>query len=541
MRSLIKKFISMTLAITFLFSAISLNVIAEDAVHTVSATEMTRIAGEEYTASTHPNVTTKSMSSTRYGVAIWYQVESTSTKYTVSYDVDVQVAGYYKLTASGNIREHDYISSWTIYANDVSNTVTSYTKGETYYMYSLGNDNGAIYNCGSIYLEEGRNTIYWSVGKAKMQNQIISSLEYIELTPPPMLQVSATEKTKIEGEAYTGAEIEPNVRVMNKPDDGQKAVNYVSFNPLNYSGKKFIIEYKLNVAQEGDYKLNAVGSLRGQTYTSDWEIYIDTEENLATGYTQVADVDTTNFLQGLFKEYDCGIIHLEAGVHTLYWRVNDADVPNDVLQAAMDYFVLLPAVTVENPSLKLDDILKKGDSVSVCLVNGDGTEFGLGLFKDVEFSAEDERVLLWKDGEIFAANYGETEVTITLKDMKGTVHTLTKNVTVGSSGGIFISGAEIAEDGNVAVEISAFEDYSGGDKLLAVVYDTVDRMPTAIVSASQTETIPAIEKDNSYIINLNYQSINAGQKIAVFILSRDNENKAVYSKYIVNSAEGGKL
>ena len=96
MRKLIEKFISVTLTIAFALSVLSANAIAESTVHNVSAVGTTRIEGENYTASTHPSVTTKAMSGDRNGVAIWYQQETTSTKYTVSYDIDVEMAGYYQ-------------------------------------------------------------------------------------------------------------------------------------------------------------------------------------------------------------------------------------------------------------------------------------------------------------------------------------------------------------------------------------------------------------------------------------------------------------
>ena len=74
-------------------------------------------------------------------------------------------------------------------------------------------------------------------------------------------------------------------------------------------------------------------------YSSDWDFYANTPDNKSTYYTQGADVATT-WYSGNFKEYDCGTIYLNEGINTIYWKVNAADAPSGVLQAALDYFVL---------------------------------------------------------------------------------------------------------------------------------------------------------------------------------------------------------
>ena len=320
---------------------------------------------------------------------------------------------------------------------------------------------------------------------------------------------------------------------MNSPDDGQRAVNYVSFNPSKYDGKDFVVSYVLNVAEEGDYKLTAIGSLRSQTYTSDWKFYVDDETNAVTTYKQVGDVNTT-FLKTLFKEYDCGMIHLKKGINTLCWKVDEADAPNGVLQAAMDYFVLLPTVSLENPSLKVNDKIKKGESAGISIINGDGSELALDLFQGLSVSFDDDRIAMWKDGKVFAANYGSTKVTVTLKDMKGNSHTVTKDVMVISEQGIWINKASVESDGSINVEIGAMQEYRGSDQLIAVVYDTVNGMPTSIVSASEYTDIPSIPKDGTKTVSLQPGSVNEAQEVAIYILSGDDTKKAIYRKYVFN-------
>lgn len=522
-----------------ILSALPIYVTAEP-VHTVSATGITKVEAEDYTETTHASIATAQINGSAYGAAhgVWIRdvAETSATKYAVSYTLNVSVAGYYGIKAAGSVRGNSNYSDWTIYVNNASNAPSSYTALNTkFQVWGIGTSGGDVYDCGRIYLAAGENTLYWSFGKASGRNFIWAALDYIELSPAPMIPVSATELTKIEGEDYTGATVKPNIRKMNDPDDGQKAVNYVSFNPSNYGGKEFIIGYTLNVAKAGDYKLDAVATVRSETYTSDWSFYVNTVANSASTYIKGEDI-TTSFMKSLFKKYDCGTVHLNAGANILYWKVNDADAPSGVLQAALDYFELTPAVALTNPALKVSEKLKKGENAVISVINGDSSVFGIGLFTNVSVTADDARIVIWQDNKLFAANCGKTMLTVRLTDMNGNEHELNKEIAVVSEEGIWISGASYSGTGNVDVKISALEDYAGGDKVIAVVYDTVDGIPTSIASANDC-VIPPVSKDSSQTVTISAVSVSGTQKIAVFMLSGSNNNKAIYSKYII----GGEL
>ena len=539
MKKSICKHISLLLTVMLILSALPVSVMAE--VHTVSATEATRVEGEDYTESTHASIGAAQINSSTYGAAhgVWIRdvAETSATKYTVSYTLNVSVAGYYGIKAAGSVRGNSNYSNWTIYVNNSSNAPSSYTAlNTTFQIWGIGTSGGDVYDCGRLYLDAGENTLYWSFGKASGRNFIWAALDYIELSPAPTIPVSATEMTKIEGEDYTGATVKPNIRAMNSPDDGQRAVNYVSYNPSNYGGKKFTIGYALNVAEEGDYKLDAVATVRSQTYTSDWSFYVNTTENSVSTYSQGADVDTTSFMKSLFKKYDCGTVHLSAGVNMLYWNVNDADAPSGILQAALDYFELTPAVALTNPTLKVSGKLKKGENAVISVINGDSNEFGIGLFTNVSVTADDPRIVIWQGNKLFAANCGKTVITVNLTDMKGQDHEMSKAITVVSEEGIWISDASYSGTGDVDIKISAIEDYVGGDKVIAVVYDTVEGTPTSLISANDS-TIPSISEGSTQIVTVNIGSVSGTQKVAIFILSGSNNNKAIYSKYVI----GGEL
>ncbi|MBR4721211.1 MAG: hypothetical protein IK057_05555 [Clostridia bacterium] len=536
MKKSICKHISLLLTVMLILSVSPASVMAEE--HTVSATGTTRIEGEDYVGATHASIEAGDINASAKGAKIMNVPETTQTKYTTSYKLSVAVAGYYDIKAAGSLRQ-DNLSAWTIYVNNSSNELSTYTAaGELFRVNGIGPNAGAVYDCGRIYLAAGENTLYWCFGKAKSQNSLYAALDYIELSPSPTIPVSATEFTKIEGEDYTGATVEPNIRKMNDPDDGQSAVNYVSFIPANHSGKEFIIGYTLNAAAEGDYKLDAVATVRSETYTSDWSFYVNTAENSVSTYKKGEDITTTKFMKGLFKRYDCGTVHLNAGANILYWKVKETDLGEDgkSLQAALDYFVLTPAIGLTNPVLKVDEKLKKGENAVISVINGDSNEFGIGLFTNVSVTADDARIVIWQDNKLFAANCGKTMITVSLTDMKGKEHELKKEITVVSEEGIWISDASYSENGDIEVKISALEDYADGDKVIAVVYDTVEGTPTSLISANDS-TIPYISEGSTQIVTVNIGSVSGTQKVAIFILSGSNNNKAIYSKYVI----GGEL
>ena len=146
-----------------------------------------------------------------------------------------------------------------------------------------------------------------------------------------------------------------------------------------------------------------------------------------------------------------------------------------------------------------------------------------------------------KDNKVVATNYGKTKVTVTVTDMSDNVYTFTNDIMVVSEEGIWISDVSVGESGNIDVEISALQEYAGGDKVFAIVYDEVNSIPTAIVSSSDMTTIPAIAKDTAKIITINPGQVLGTQKIAIFMLSNEDVDKAIYLKYIVDNTQGGTL
>ena len=98
--------------------------------------------------------------------------------------------------------------------------------------------------------------------------------------------VSDSEVTRIEGENYTSVTVTPQIRKMNTGDDVTKAVSYAYFQPTDYEGQDFIVAYTVNVSVPGNYGISAVASKRSETYTSDWTVYANTEDNAVSVFTK---------------------------------------------------------------------------------------------------------------------------------------------------------------------------------------------------------------------------------------------------------------
>lgn len=312
----------------------------------ISGTETTRVEGEDYFDSTHPKVepaqVNKMAEGGLHGARISGVDESSpSAKYTVSYKLNVAFAGNYTVAAAGSSKTNTSFSNWTIYVNDTSNTPSSYTAaGTTFNLNGFGANSGDVYNCdGSVYLNAGENTLYWSFGKASAQNKMFAVLDYVELTPAfTVTTVSTTEVTRIEGEnasSIVGGG-------YSRSDAGFSEGKALSYSPVAWTdGTEYIAGYYLSVPEAGYYTIDAVASIRSQTYTSDWYIYANAPENTVSGYTQGEDV-ATSWYSGNIKKFSCGKIYLNKGLNTIYWKLNENDHPNDYMQAALDYIELTP-------------------------------------------------------------------------------------------------------------------------------------------------------------------------------------------------------
>ena len=314
----------------------------------ISGTETTRVEGEDYFDSTHPKVepaqVNKMAEGGLHGARISGVDESSSSaKYTVSYKLNVALAGNYTVAAAGSSKTNTSFSDWTIYVNDTSNTPSSYTAaGTTFNLNGFGANSGDVYNCdGSVYLNAGENTLYWSFGKASAQNKMFAVLDYVELTPAfTVATVSTTDATRIEGEdasSIIGGG-------YSRSDAGFSEGKALSYSPVTWTdGTEYIAGYYLSVPEAGYYKIDAVASIRSQTYTSDWYMYANTSENTVSGYTEGAEVSTT-WYSGNIKNFNCGKIYLNEGLNTIYWKLNENDHPSGVMQAALDYIELTPVL-----------------------------------------------------------------------------------------------------------------------------------------------------------------------------------------------------
>ncbi|MCR4718101.1 MAG: hypothetical protein K5768_00545 [Firmicutes bacterium] len=398
MRKMFGKLTATVLSLMLVLGTVTLPVSAAGGVYTVSATGTTRIEGEDYVATTYPSPNTGALGNGGNGFTLMNIAENTSTKYTVSYTLNVSVAGSYSIKAAGSLKGNSNLSDWTIYANTTSNAPARYTAaGTTFRVNGIGAGGGDVYDCGKIHLNAGENTLYWSFGKASGRNSIWAALDYIELTAPSEIEISGTETTRIEGEDFfSSTHLGVNSAFV------YSSVLGAMINVDDSTSNKYTVSYKLNVAAAGNYTIAAAGSLKGNSGLSDWTIYVNDTSNTPSSYTAAG---TTFRVNGIGPNtgdvYNCGgTVYLAAGENTLYWKFGKATGMTKT-RAALDYVELTPAFTVTTVSTTEATRIEGEDASSV---------IGGGYTRSSVTGCSGEKALsyspvTWTDGTEYIAGY----------------------------------------------------------------------------------------------------------------------------------------
>ncbi|MBR4721214.1 MAG: hypothetical protein IK057_05570 [Clostridia bacterium] len=395
MKNLFGKLMATALSLMLVLGTVNLPVSAEGGVYTVSATGTTRIEGEDFAATTHASVEDAQLTYMSEGGAHGAKIVnvdegSTSAKYTVSYTLNVSVAGSYSIKAAGSLRQDSY-SAWTIYANSASNEVGRYTaKGTTFRIMGLGPGAGDVYDCGKIHLDEGVNTLYWSFGKAKTQSKINAALDYIELTAPSEIEISGTETTRIEGEDFFSS---TDVRVNSKFVHDSVLGAMISID----EDATITVSYKLNVAFAGNYTVAAAGSLKGNSNISDWTLYVNDTSNTPSSYTAAGTTFKVNGIgDNTGDVYNCGgTVYLAAGENTLYWKFGKATGVTKT-RAALDYVELTPTFTAVTEVTRIE-----GEDASSIVGGGySRSDAGFSEGKALSYSP-----VAWTEGTEYIAGY----------------------------------------------------------------------------------------------------------------------------------------
>ena len=397
MRKIFGKLTAIALSLMFVLGTVTLPVSAAGGVYTVSATGTTRIEGEDYAATTYPSPNTGALGNGDNGFTLMNITETTSTKYTVSYTLNVSVAGSYSIKAAGSLKGNTNFSDWTIYANSTSNAPARYTAaGTTFRVNGIGGSGGDVYDCGKIHLNAGENTLYWSFGKASGRNSIWAALDYIELTAPSEIEILGTETTRIEGEDFFSS---TDVRVNSKFVHDSVLGAMIDID--DSSSTKYTVSYKLNVALAGNYTVAAAGSLKGNSGISDWTLYVNDTSNTPSSYTAAGTTFRVNGIGANTGDvYDCGgTVYLAAGENTLYWKFGKATGVTKT-RAALDYVELTPAFTVATVSTTEATRIEGEDASSILGGGYKRSDAGFSEGKALSYSP-----VAWTDGTEYIAGY----------------------------------------------------------------------------------------------------------------------------------------
>ena len=333
------------LMVLSLFSVMTVSAAATPV--SVSASGTTRIEAENYDTSTHASLENNVLlyGSSNYGVSIVNVTETSSTKkYTTSYPLTVAEAGYYTVVAAGSLNDNNgAYSKWGVYANSETNSANGNAVQDSLARINgIGPNAGAVYYCGVVYLSAGENTLYWYYSKAQNSNNLIAALDYIDLTPNTAVNVASSGTTKIEGESLTGST--------------HSGVTVAGFGGGRYGAKiqttsnttdTYTISYALNVAEAGNYALRVAGSDRGNSGLSQWTVYVNDTTNAPSSYTSEGGTKFNGGFGGSTGDtFNCGKIHLNEGVNTLYFKYGRNNSSDKRLWMSVDYFELTAPETV---------------------------------------------------------------------------------------------------------------------------------------------------------------------------------------------------
>lgn len=127
---------------------------------------------------------------------------------------------------------------------------------------------------------------------------------------------------------------------------------------------EYLISYDFEVPKNGLYELKGVANVRGQGHTTDWSVYVNTEDNAPTDYSKISDVECSNW-PSIMKEYSMGKFRLKKGKNTLYVKANKNDtstVAPGIMFVMLDYFSFDKA---EDAPFALDKTEFQGSKVGV--------------------------------------------------------------------------------------------------------------------------------------------------------------------------------
>lgn len=153
-----------------------------------------------------------------------------------------------------------------------------------------------------------------------------------------VMPAATAEEIKIEAENYTTTTSTLNITNNNQLSNS-KYVRIYDYPPA----AGYTIGYTFEVTNPGLYLVTAVGSDMDKVYTSDWDVYMNTEDNTSSGKVLLEHLDVSS-IKDVMKKFSFGTFRLKKGKNTLYVKVNTEDLQSqDMVVTFLDYFTISQA------------------------------------------------------------------------------------------------------------------------------------------------------------------------------------------------------
>ena len=101
-----------------------------------------------------------------------------------------------------------------------------------------------------------------------------------------------TGEIRIEAENYTETTAEMDIKEVKGDFSADKCLQKYYAKPTEDT---YIISYSFNVPKIGRYELKGVGNVRQQANTTDWNVYINNEDNTPAEYAKLSDVTSKTY------------------------------------------------------------------------------------------------------------------------------------------------------------------------------------------------------------------------------------------------------
>ena len=524
----IRKVISGFLALTSVVSMVLLPVKA-DAVQTLSKTEPTVFGNSSFTWNHMEQETSNNAAD---GTYTWFNGGGATITATKNFYVEETGEFSFEVYGASSIT-HSVLSDLQ-FNIDTDSAVTLTSANST--VEDLANPcftegqwvvKNIKYNT-KLLLDAGSHTITFTVPQnSNNQSAAYFIFDCARFIPPEQNQMITDTNNVLEFEKFY-----PSYKVISSGASGGAVVDILQYNATEHN-----IQMVFDAEKSGNYKFVMDASVEQGVSSPQFHLSpvyicvnggneIEISNNKQNNFSITADAS----YQGSWESSRITLaenIALTEGENTINIRVA-ARQAGDMVVGTFDCIKLVRVKNIERITAQAGTgLIKRGESVSVIMKNQDGETVTASDFSQITYTITNADIAQVDNGILKAKNYGNTKIKI---DAVTNGQTLQSefDVNVVSEKGIWINSLEKTSTG-IKVNISATEDYSGGDHLLVGVYEQKESVVTSLKSVG-TAVITAMGENTEEGFEIPLSNVQNGDVIRVFLLDNNNQKRSIYTK-----------